>query len=258
MQSPAATGLLALMVVLLLAAGCATAGARHTAADGTVVHTLRRHYNNVHVVVRGDDVVLVDAGLESDGPALARDLRKIDIDPARVRAIIVTHAHADHAGGAGWFQRTHGTKVVVGGGDVAMAAQGHNDRLCPTDGTARRQLDRHQSATFSPVRADVVVEQPIALGAIAGIPGTVTPLPGHTAGSLVVTVGELALVGDLFRGDILGPGATTHFYMCDLQDNRADLRTVLDRLAPSATTFFTGHFGPVGRAAVERFATAPR
>ncbi len=245
-----------LLGLLIFGVGCATARSRQTTADGTVIHTLRRTYNNVHVIVRGDHAVMIDGGLESDAPALARDLRRIDVDPSQLRAIIVTHGHADHAGGAGWFQRQFGTKIVVGAGDVALVEGGHNDALCPTDATARRQLPKHQSATFTPLRADVTVAQAMALEPIAGIAGAIVPVAGHTAGSLVVTLDDVVLVGDLFRGEIVGHSATTHFYMCDLEDNRADVRNLLDTLAPTARRFFTGHFGPIGRAAVERFASA--
>ena len=50
----------------------------------------------------------------------------------------------------------------------------------------------------------------------------------------------------MFRGAIVGRSAETHFYMCDLEDNRADVRALLDA-APEVEVFFTGHFGPVTR-----------
>lgn len=239
-------------VVLLSLASCASARTRVEIDQHTVVHTLRRHYNNVHVVVRGDAAVMIDGGLESDAPKLARDLERIGVDPKALRAIIVTHGHADHAGGAGWFRRTFGTRIVVGASDAAMAARGSNDTLCPTDATARRQLQRHQSARFTGVEADTPIATPTSLAEIAGIDGEIIPLPGHTEGSLVVTLGSQAVfVGDLFRGEIVGKGAARHFYMCDLDDNREDIARVLEDIAPSARTFFTGHFGPVPRAQVD-------
>lgn len=222
-----------------------------------VVHTLRRSYNNVHVVVRGRDAFLVDAGLESDARWIEAELRRLDLDPAQIRAVVVTHGHADHAGGAGHFKRVHGTPVLVGAGDEHMLATGHNDSICPTDAIARRQRKRHEGATYTPLRPDVIAEAPLALEPLTGIRGSVVPLPGHTPGSLVIVLDDAALVGDLFRGTLLGHRAAVHFYMCDLDDNRRDLRALLEDLAPRAQVFFTGHFGPVSRRSVERRFPAP-
>jgi hypothetical protein len=57
-------------------------------------------------------------------------------------------------------------------------------------------------------------------------------------------------VGDLFRGSITGRAAVTHFYMCDLDDNTDDIAALLEDIAPEATRFFAGHFGPLDRSAV--------
>lgn len=220
--------------------------------DGTTVHTFRRSYTNAHVVVKGDAAFMVDAGEEHDAPALAADLRKAGIDPAKLRAIVLTHGHADHAGGAGWFQREFGTKIVVGAGDVPLLEAGHNDRLCPTDATGRRRLRIYQNARYTPERADVVVADELALADVAGVPGRIVALSGHTAGSQVVVLDDAVLVGDLFRGGLLAPTAHMHFYMCDPAGNRRQVRRLADELAPGARIFFTGHFGPVKRRAVLR------
>ena len=250
--SAARFGLMALGVLSALAAlpGCATSHSVTALADGITVHTFRRDHTNAHVVSLGEAFFMVDAGLEENAPALADDLRREGFEPARLRAIILTHGHADHAGGAAWFRRQFGTRVIAGEADVPTLAAGANDRLCPTSDRARDRVESDQAARFSPIVPDVRIGAEVALEGIVGIAGTVTPLPGHTPGSLVVTIPGAALVGDLFRGAIAGSSAEVHFYMCDLEDNRGDVRVLLERLAPTATRFFPGHFGPVSRDAV--------
>ena len=227
--------------------GCATS--HSTRAD---VHTFVRHYNNAHVLPGSRGYVMVDAGLESDGPTLAKDLERRGLDPSALEVIVLTHAHADHAGGARFFQQKYGTRIIVGRGDLAMLRRGTNDTLCPTDATARRRLEDDQATTFTPTRADVVVDGTLDLSTVSSATGTVHAISGHTEGSLVVVSGSRAFVGDLFRGSIVGNKAERHFYMCDLDDNDADIRAFLRGPASGVDTFFTGHFGPLDRAAVEK------
>ena len=227
----------------LLLVSCATTKERQALTGGVEVRTFRRSWTNAHLVQRGDAAFLVDAGLEADAPALDADLRASGVDPSKLCCIVLTHGHADHAGGAGWFQRRYGTRVVAGAGDEVLTAQGHNDRLCPTDADARARVADDMAETFTPFQPDVVVDGALELQALTGIDARVVQLPGHTAGSLV---------GDLFRGDVFTRATRTHFYMCDLDDNRRDVGVLLDTLAPSAHTFFPGHFGPLARASVER------
>jgi glyoxylase-like metal-dependent hydrolase (beta-lactamase superfamily II) len=117
---------------------------------------------------------------------------------------------------------------------------------------AEQRAEGDHGETYTPFKADHWVEDGVDLRALWGVPASLVPVPGHTDGSLVVVVGEAAFVGDLFRGGIVGGGVETHFYMCDLDDNRRDIAALLEAW-PQVKTFFPGHFGPVSRGAVEAY-----
>lgn len=249
-----ATLLLCLLAVVL---GCGTSHSLHR-VGGLAVHTFTRDSTHAHVIAQGDSLLMIDSGYERNAAALDEALRDEGLDPSHVRAIVVTHGHADHAGGARYFQRRYGARVVAGAGDQRMFATGHNDPICPTGFIARRRRDSDQGAIYTPTPVDVTVDAPLDLAPLTGVDARVTPVPGHTPGSLVVTAGAAVFVGDLFRGAIVGDGAEVHFYMCDLAANRADVQRVLRDIAPAGRTFFPGHFGPVERDEVIETFGAPR
>lgn len=240
-----------LVAALTVLSGCANTTAEER-WDGITVHTLRLSYNNTFVVQQGERALLIDSGLERDAAALEEALRGVGVDPAALGGILLTHGHADHAGGARRFQQRWGVPVVAGAGDASLLARGENDPLCPTSDRARDRLEADQRERFTPLQADRLLEEDLPLEELGGPPGRVLLLPGHTEGSLVVVLGEVAFVGDLLRGAIVGSSAEAHFYMCDLEDNRSKIQRLL-RAHPDVKRFYTGHFGPVSREAVTAY-----
>ena len=96
-----------------------------------------------------------------------------------------------------------------------------------------------------------------------GVRGTALLMPGHTEGSLVVVLDgdgrREAIVGDLFRGGIMGgrvdPDAPhRHYFHDDAERAEAAVGALLAR---GVSRFYLGHGGPVSAgAARERFVTS--
>jgi glyoxylase-like metal-dependent hydrolase (beta-lactamase superfamily II) len=221
-------------------------------ASGVEIGTVTLRISNVHVVF-GEHPLLVDTGSPGDAKDLERGLAKLGVKLADVRCAVVTHGHADHAGGARELQR-HGIKIIAGRGDLWHAIGGIHGKLRSTSFFAeliKLIIPYH----YEPVWPDELIDSTYDLRA-CGVDGLAIAAPGHTRGSLVVLVdhGKVALVGDLFRGGALGGyvhpwSPKEHFFQDDLEMSHRRIRELLAR---GVETFVLGHGGPAKRADVER------
>jgi len=60
------------------------------------VYAVKDKYVNMYLVRDGNDFIAFDAGIK---PGTIRgELKKLDIDPDRVKAVFLTHSDTDHAG----------------------------------------------------------------------------------------------------------------------------------------------------------------
>lgn len=123
-----------------------------------------------------DGVILIDAlnNVKEAEELLEPALRKIGLNPANVKYIIVGHGHFDHFGGAPYFQNKYGTRVAMSGIDWD-AVERPNPNANPA-----------QAARPIPKRDVAVTDgQKITVGDT-----TITLMitPGHTAGSMAYLI----------------------------------------------------------------------
>jgi len=72
---------------------------------------------SVWALKTSDGIILIDSIFDYSVEAeVIGGLRKLGLDPAQIRYVIISHAHGDHSGGAGFLQR-FGAKVVMSAAD---------------------------------------------------------------------------------------------------------------------------------------------
>lgn len=115
-------------------------------------------------------IVLFDA-LYTEAQArdiIVPNLERVGLDPKNVKYLVVTHSHRDHYGGAAYFQKTYGTRIISS--DLDWNEMEHPAQSRPARGSTVPQRD-----------IVVVDGQTMTFG---NTPITFYITPGHTVGTL--------------------------------------------------------------------------
>lgn len=218
---------------------------------------------NTFVVQRGERIFMIDAG---GGHVLGPDLGKmperlaaVGVDPAKVEAVLMTHLHADHAGGlmtADGKAFFPNAEIIVQQAEVAFW----------TDDGARSRAPAGTDAMFAIARAALAAypgRVRTVNGAITAAPGlTFVPLPGHTpghAGLMLADGGEQFLFfADVIHSALLqfpNPSWTVLFDV-DQGLAAATRRGILDRVAVDKIPVTGAHIPDRGRIEVRNMGYA--
>ena len=74
-----------------------------------------------------DGIILIDTTFEYEAEAvIVGGLKKLGLDPASVKYVIISHAHPGEVGGAKLMQDRFGSRIVIGEGDWEMIEQSVN------------------------------------------------------------------------------------------------------------------------------------
>ena len=190
---------------------------------------------HVYLVNAGSEMVLIDAGAGLDWDRIVSKIRSDGLDPAKLKVVLLTHAHADHAGGCKQWKQDFGVRVLaspvaanlVGSGDeagisLAAAKAGgfyppeYHFQACHVDGELR------EDDTVRVGDSELLVLE----------------TPGHCSGMLSFLMKRNGKKY-LFCGDTLFHGGKillTSAYDCDLQQYVESLRKMarlsVDALLP--------------------------
>jgi len=143
------------------------------------LHTVRGIMGCCHLLVAGDECVMLDTGLFGEPILIRRLVRKLGFTPQSVKAILLTHGHLDHAGNLAWLKEWTGARVYA-----HRDEQAHVDGTYPYQGVTKwcgrleaagRALFRYRTAAIDEFLSDGQ-ELPFWGGL------RVVHLPGHTVG----------------------------------------------------------------------------
>ena len=155
--------------------------------------------SNMGLVVRDGRGLLVDTGLDKD--AARRVLRVIEEEGIVLEAILITHAHADHFGGASFLQQRVDAPLYAPALEAAMMEHPIMEPLFLFGGAAPISELRSKFTLAKPCRISQIVEPgPLEVGPFQV---DVVSLPGHALGQVGLAVGRL-----LFCADALFPEET--------------------------------------------------
>jgi glyoxylase-like metal-dependent hydrolase (beta-lactamase superfamily II) len=169
---------------------------------------------NVYLVRSGVSWALVDAGWRKNASVIRRAAEAVFGPDTRPAAILLTHAHPDHAGSAGELARLWDLPVMVHRADLPLLtgnALANVELLDPVGRWAVVMMQLLPRRTYERMTAsdlkDVARALPVGDATVPGLPDwRCVPTPGHSAGHVVffresdrvLIAGDAVLTAPLF------------------------------------------------------------
>ncbi|WP_164115141.1 L1 family subclass B3 metallo-beta-lactamase [Stenotrophomonas maltophilia] len=127
------------------------------------------------LVQTADGAVLLDGGMPQMASHLISNMKVRGVAPQDLRLILLSHAHADHAGPVAELKRRTGAKVAANSESALLLARGGSNDLHFGD-----------DITYPPANADRIIMDGEVV-TVGGIAFTAHFMPGHTPGSTAWT-----------------------------------------------------------------------
>ncbi len=153
---------------------------------------------NMYAIVHGKSVVIIDTGTPGKANSILDELAEIRVKPCDIEAVIITHAHPDHAGSSAALLARIYAKIHIHEGDIGV--------LLGKEPFPKPRYFVEKLSVFVTTHVWKYKGPPEALplgegSLIPAFPGLkIIHTPGHTPGSISVLDTESST---LFCGDAL-------------------------------------------------------
>lgn len=196
---------------------------------------------NAGLIVHDGRGVLVDTGLDRD--TARKILRHIEGLKVQLAAVVITHAHADHFGGAATIRSRAGVPVYAPPLEAAVVENPILEPLYLFSGALPAIELRHKFTLAEACRVDEV----LGIGdlELGGVPVRVIPAYGHAPGQVMVAGGDVCFMADaVFATEVVAKHGIP-FYV-DV-DQAAATFDALVSLEGQYTAFVPGHGAAVSQ-----------
>lgn len=188
---------------------------------------------NVYVLDGGTEKVMIDAGSGIEPLRLLRNLEAAGIPRGSLRRVLLTHAHADHAGGAGFWSQLGGIELTAPAGTTDIVAAG--DELAASLTEAREAGVYPEWYRLSPCPIDCTLRPGETL-TVGDLTLHTIAAPGHSADMVCYYCPELLALFSadaVFAGGRLAVIATADFSMDAYRDTIESLASLrVEQLFP--------------------------
>lgn len=77
-----------------------------------------------YLIADPEGMILLDGGLEASAPQILANIRTLGFDPKRVKYLLNSQAHSDHAGGLAALKAATGAQMLASPADAALLERG--------------------------------------------------------------------------------------------------------------------------------------
>lgn len=217
----------------------------HLVASGKLGFSMTDEYDcHVYLLDGGDEYALIDAGAGRDIAGMLAQIEEDGLDPGRVRQLLLTHGHADHAAGAAGLHQQLGVRVLASA-QVARYMRAGDERAISLD-VARRAGVYPAEFVFSPCPVETELEDGATIR-VGDLTLEVIATPGHASGHLSFILRHqgqtIVFCGDtlFFGGKIL----LQNIWDCSLHESIRSIERLatlgIDGLYPGHLSFCVRH-----------------
>ncbi len=193
---------------------------------------------HVYLLDGGDELALVDVGAGMGAEAILENVRREGFDPRRIRHLVLTHAHGDHAGGGASMRRLTDEAAVYVSRNRAQALREGDERAVSID-VAKTVGIYPPDYTLEPCEVEVELADGDTV-VVGDLTLEVLDTPGHADGHVSLLV-EHDGRRSLFAGDVIffgGKILLQAIHDCRLDAQISSLRKLRDLRVDA---LFPGH-----------------